>query len=486
MGPRRRCTRLFDEPRVPRAARAPVLHAADRSARRTSTSAASRSTRGRARARGGGRRGSTAHATGDGKRSGRAGFRGTWSARHAATCEGVAIAAARRRRPPTSTSAKVTPEDDGGAGRLARRPRRSPRCGHDDRRDRCARWSGPAAGPLGRASTSDTALAGLPRPPRRAQLRPGRPRHCATCTASCKRGGAGHRERRRRPADPRRRRGGGRRDARADASHAGGPARLARPRREALDDDLAERRGHAPCSPTSSCPCSGCSSRPRGRPAWPSTSSDAAGPRSPSSGPGCRRSADSRRTHVIGKEINLGSPKQLQVVLFDELQMPKTKRTKTGYTTDADALQTLNESRRRTPSSSTLLEPTATCHAAAAVTVKGLLESALRRRPHPHHVQPDSSRRTGRLSSTEPNLQNIPVRTEAGRRIRDSPSWWAPGSVDGPYAELMTADYSADRDADHGAPLGGQAELIESFRSRGRTSTRSRRPEGLRGVRGRR
>ena len=42
---------------------------------------------------------------------------------------------------------------------------------------------------------------------------------------------------------------------------------------------------------------------------------------------------------VIGKEINLGSPKQLQVVLFDELDMPKTKRTKTGYTTDADALQ---------------------------------------------------------------------------------------------------------------------------------------------------
>jgi DNA polymerase-1 len=46
---------------------------------------------------------------------------------------------------------------------------------------------------------------------------------------------------------------------------------------------------------------------------------------------------------VIGKEINLGSPKQLQVVLFDELNMPKTKRTKTGYTTDADALQTLYE-----------------------------------------------------------------------------------------------------------------------------------------------
>src|SRR3712207_9305946 len=46
---------------------------------------------------------------------------------------------------------------------------------------------------------------------------------------------------------------------------------------------------------------------------------------------------------VLGKQINLGSPKQLQVVLFDELGMPKTKRTKTGYTTDADALQSLFE-----------------------------------------------------------------------------------------------------------------------------------------------
>src|SRR6202008_2525050 len=46
---------------------------------------------------------------------------------------------------------------------------------------------------------------------------------------------------------------------------------------------------------------------------------------------------------VIGKQINLGSPKQLQVVLFDELGMPKTKRTKTGYTTDAEALQSLYE-----------------------------------------------------------------------------------------------------------------------------------------------
>src|SRR6201984_1009398 len=53
------------------------------------------------------------------------------------------------------------------------------------------------------------------------------------------------------------------------------------------------------------------------------------------------RNAPEAAYAVIGKQINLGSPKQLQVVLFDELEMPKTKRTKTGYTTDADALQSL-------------------------------------------------------------------------------------------------------------------------------------------------
>ena len=58
---------------------------------------------------------------------------------------------------------------------------------------------------------------------------------------------------------------------------------------------------------------------------------------------GCVKLAAEAAYAVIGKEINLGSPKQLQVVLFDELGMPKTKRTKTGYTTDADALQALTK-----------------------------------------------------------------------------------------------------------------------------------------------
>jgi DNA polymerase I len=135
---------------------------------------------------------------------------------------------------------------------------------------------------------------------------------------------------------------------------------------------------------------------------------------------------------VIGKQINLGSPKQLQVVLFDELEMPKTKKTKTGYTTDADALQGLFDKTGHPFLQHMLTHRDAT---RLKVTVDGLLAAtAADGRIHTTFNQTIAA--TGRLSSTEPNLQNIPIRTEAGRRIRD-------GFVVGAgYAELMTADYS--------------------------------------------
>ena len=117
---------------------------------------------------------------------------------------------------------------------------------------------------------------------------------------------------------------------------------------------------------------------------------------------------------VIGKEINLGSPKQLQVVLFDELNMPKTKRTKTGYTTDADALQTLFEQTGHEFLSHLLVHRDAT---RLKITVEGLLKSvADDGRIHTTYSQTIAA--TGRLSSTEPNLQNVPIRTAAGRRSR--------------------------------------------------------------------
>ena len=135
---------------------------------------------------------------------------------------------------------------------------------------------------------------------------------------------------------------------------------------------------------------------------------------------------------VIGKQINLGSPKQLQVVLFDELEMPKTKRTKTGYTTDADALQGLFDKTGHPFLQHLLAHRDAT---RLKVTVDGLL-NAVGSDGRIHTTFNQTIAATGRLSSTEPNLQNIPIRTEAGREIRT-------GFVVGDgYAELMTADYS--------------------------------------------
>jgi DNA polymerase-1 len=155
---------------------------------------------------------------------------------------------------------------------------------------------------------------------------------------------------------------------------------------------------------------------------------------------------------VIGEQINLGSPKQLQVVLFDKLDMPKTKRTKTGYTTDADALQTLFDKTGHPFLEHLLAHRDVT---RLKVTVDGLLKAtAADGRIHTTFNQTIAA--TGRLSSTEPNLQNIPIRTDAGREIRD-------GFVVGDgYSELMTADYS-QIEMRIMAHLSQDAGLIEAF-----------------------
>ncbi|GAA4013901.1 DNA polymerase I [Allokutzneria multivorans] len=154
----------------------------------------------------------------------------------------------------------------------------------------------------------------------------------------------------------------------------------------------------------------------------------------------------------IGKEINLGSPKQLQVVLFDELNMPKTKRTKTGYTTDAEALQKLFEDTQHPFLAHMLAHRDAT---RLKVTVEGLLKSvAPDGRIHTTFNQTIAA--TGRLSSTDPNLQNIPIRTDDGRTIRQA---FVVGSG---YAELMTADYS-QIEMRIMAHLSGDEGLVEAF-----------------------
>lgn len=135
---------------------------------------------------------------------------------------------------------------------------------------------------------------------------------------------------------------------------------------------------------------------------------------------------------AVGHEFNLASPKQLQVVLFDELKLPKTKKIKTGYTTDADALNWLFEKSKH-PVLAAMLRVRETKKLGA--TVEGLLtETTKANRIHTHFAQTVAA--TGRLSSVGPNLQNIPVRTEEGRQIREC---FIAGAG---YESLLTADYS--------------------------------------------
>ena len=157
---------------------------------------------------------------------------------------------------------------------------------------------------------------------------------------------------------------------------------------------------------------------------------------------------------IGGEQINLGSPKQLQVVLFDTLGMPKTKKTKTGYTTDADALTDLFAKTEHPFLEALLRHRDAT---RLRVTVEGLLKSvADDGRIHTTYQQTIAA--TGRLSSTDPNLQNIPIRTEEGRRIREV------FVVGQGFESLMSADYS-QIEMRIMAHLSGDGGLIEAFRS---------------------
>jgi len=144
-------------------------------------------------------------------------------------------------------------------------------------------------------------------------------------------------------------------------------------------------------------------------------------------------SRETKAAHAaVGHEFNVASPKQLQVVLFDELKLPKTKKIKTGYTTDAESLDWLHQKSGH-PVLTSLLRIRETKKLGS--TVEGLIaEIAKDGRIHTHFQQTVAA--TGRLSSTGPNLQNIPVRTEEGRRIRDC------FTVGKGYVALLTADYS--------------------------------------------
>ncbi len=157
---------------------------------------------------------------------------------------------------------------------------------------------------------------------------------------------------------------------------------------------------------------------------------------------------------VIGREVNLGSPKQLQTVIFDELALPKTKKNKTGYTTDADALTWLFEQTGH-PFMEHLLRHRDVTR--LRTVIDGLIPM-VDDGGRIHTTFQQTIAATGRLSSTDPNLQNIPIRTAEGRRIRQA------FVVGQGYETLMTADYS-QIEMRIMAHLSGDEGLIEAFMS---------------------
>ena len=157
---------------------------------------------------------------------------------------------------------------------------------------------------------------------------------------------------------------------------------------------------------------------------------------------------------IIGKEINLASPKQLQTVLFEDLGMTGTSKVKTGFSTNAEALTTLFEQNGHPFLENLLAHREVTKIRQIVETISKSVETD--GRIHTTYVQTGTS--TGRLSSENPNLQNIPVRSERGRLIRDA------FVVGEGYETLLTADYS-QIEMRILAHLSGDEGLIEAFRS---------------------
>ena len=157
---------------------------------------------------------------------------------------------------------------------------------------------------------------------------------------------------------------------------------------------------------------------------------------------------------LVGREFNVNSPKQLQVVLFDDLKLPKTKKIKTGYTTDAESLEWLYQKSKH-PFLQHLLRIRETSKLLSVVD--GLITSISKDgRIHTEFQQTIAA--TGRLSSINPNLQNIPIRTQEGRKIRSH------FVAQSPYSVLLTADYS-QIELRIMAHLSKDQELISAFQS---------------------
>jgi DNA polymerase-1 len=160
---------------------------------------------------------------------------------------------------------------------------------------------------------------------------------------------------------------------------------------------------------------------------------------------------EARCRNLAGRDFNVGSPRQLEAILFDELGLPVIKRTKTARSTDQSVLEEL----------AVLHElPRVILEHRMLAKLKSTYLDAL-----PREIQPDTGRihtdfrqavaATGRISSSEPNLQNIPIRSEIGRKIRDAfvarPGW-----------RILSADYS-QIELRVLAHLSGDRELVDAF-----------------------
>jgi DNA polymerase-1 len=154
---------------------------------------------------------------------------------------------------------------------------------------------------------------------------------------------------------------------------------------------------------------------------------------------------------LAGEEFNIGSPKQLATILFEKLKLPPVKKTKTGYSTDADVLEQLalgHELPARIVEHRTLAKLKSTYADALP-----LLINPRTGRIHTSFNQLVAV--TGRLSSSAPNLQNIPIRTELGRRIRAA-------FVPEPGWRFLAADYS-QIELRILAHVSGEESLVEAF-----------------------
>ncbi len=163
-------------------------------------------------------------------------------------------------------------------------------------------------------------------------------------------------------------------------------------------------------------------------------------------------SIERKVAQAAGTEFNINSPKQLAFLLFEKLKLPTVKKTKTGYSTDMEVLEQL-KNLHEIPSLVLEYRTLAKIRSTYVDVLPGMVDP---RDGRIHSTFHQTQAATGRLSSSDPNLQNIPIRTELGKRIRS-------GFVADPGNVLVGADYS-QVELRLLAHLSGDAELIRRFR----------------------